>query len=69
MSRSQSISSQSKSLKITGEEIWKNKVEKVNSELFNLTYGSIVSQLCIDYKRDFKKVNEQLFSMGYNIGI
>lgn len=69
MSKSQSISAQSKSLKITADEIWKNKVEKVNSELFNLTYGSIVSQLCIDYNRDFNKVNDQLFSMGYNIGI
>lgn len=63
------MSAQSKSLKITADEIWKNKVEKVNSELFNLTYGSIVSQLCIDYNRDFNKVNEQLYSMGYNIGV
>ncbi|KAL3233818.1 Trafficking protein particle complex subunit BET3 [Nakaseomyces bracarensis] len=69
MSKSQSMSAQSKSLKITADEIWKNKVEKVNSELFNLTYGSIVSQLCIDYNRDFNKVNEQLYSMGYNIGV
>lgn len=49
--------------------MWKTKTAKINAELFTLTYGSIVSQLCQDYQRDFRKVNDQLFSMGYNIGI
>lgn len=69
MSSKSSGSAQLKSLKIMGEDVWKNRTEKVNAELFTLTYGSIVSQLCIDYQRDFQKVNKQLFSMGYNIGV
>ncbi|CDO94963.1 unnamed protein product [Kluyveromyces dobzhanskii CBS 2104] len=59
----------SKTIKQIGETAWKNRTVKINAELFTLTYGSIVSQLCQDYQRDFKKVNDQLFSMGYNIGI
>lgn len=59
----------SKSLKTTGEELWKNKADKVNSELFTLTYGSIVSQLVRDFKQDYLQVNAQLEKMGYDIGI
>lgn len=84
MSRAQSVNSSSgnlvsgstsnsnalsRSLKITGEEIWKNKTEKINAELFTLTYGVIVSQLCNDYERDFEKINNQLFQMGHSIGV
>ncbi|EDO15651.1 hypothetical protein Kpol_473p10 [Vanderwaltozyma polyspora DSM 70294] len=70
MATSEKLSaSQSRSLKITGEEIWKNKTEKINAELFTMTYGAIVSQLCTDFQRDYNKVNDQLFSMGYNIGV
>ncbi|CEP60710.1 TRAPP complex core subunit BET3 LALA0_S01e17194g [Lachancea lanzarotensis] len=58
-----------KSLKAFSDDIWKNKTAKINAELFTLTYGSIVSQLCTDYERDFVKVNNQLFLMGYNIGM
>ncbi|KAH3900194.1 probable Trafficking protein particle complex subunit BET3 [Saccharomycodes ludwigii] len=57
-----------KPLKALGDDIWTNKTAKINAELFTLTYGSIVAQLCHDYKRDFKRVNEKLFQMGYNIG-
>lgn len=64
-----STPTQSKSLKAIGEDTWKNKTEKVNAELFTLTYGAIVSQLCADYNRDFQKVNNQLFGMGYSIGV
>jgi len=42
--------------------------EKINAELFVLTYGAIVSQLIKDFE-DLEKVNEQLELMGYNIGI
>lgn len=69
MSNVSSMPTQSKSLKVAGEDIWKNKTEKINAELFTLTYGAVVSQLCTDYQRDFQKVNNQLFSMGYNIGV
>lgn len=61
--------SHSRSLKVTGEEIWKNRTEKINAELFSMTYGAIVSQLCSDYENDYEKVNNQLYTMGYNIGI
>ncbi|GAQ78413.1 transport protein particle component [Klebsormidium nitens] len=43
-------------------------VEKVNAELFTLTYGAVVRQLLTDHE-DVDDVNKQLDSMGYNIGI
>ncbi|XP_048469136.1 trafficking protein particle complex subunit 3 isoform X3 [Rhincodon typus] len=39
-----------------------------NSELFTLTYGALVTQLCKDYEND-EDVNKQLDKMGYNIGV
>ncbi|RZF37673.1 hypothetical protein LSTR_LSTR003084 [Laodelphax striatellus] len=42
--------------------------KKVNSELFTLTYGALVSQLMKDYD-NADDVNKQLERMGYNIGI
>lgn len=59
----------SKAIKASSDDIWKNRVEKVNAELFTLTYGSVVAQLVRDYKNDYQKVNQQLEKMGYNIGI
>ncbi|KAI8061764.1 NO signaling/Golgi transport ligand-binding domain-containing protein [Gongronella butleri] len=57
----------SKQYKAIGEDVWKNKVEKINAELFTLTYGSMVVQLVKDYE-DYNEVNKQLEKMGYNIG-
>ncbi|KAL7747699.1 hypothetical protein RI367_006988 [Sorochytrium milnesiophthora] len=57
----------SKPYKGIGEDMWKNRIDKVNVELFTLTYGSIVAQLLKDYE-DFEQVNIQLDKMGYNIG-
>ncbi|KAJ7341863.1 hypothetical protein JRQ81_007487 [Phrynocephalus forsythii] len=37
-------------------------------ELFVLTYGALVAQLCKDYEND-DDVNKYLDTMGYNIGI
>lgn len=54
--------------KVIGDDIWKS-TEKINSELFTLTYGSVVVQLCKDYNNDYTQVNSQLDKMGYNIGI
>lgn len=34
-----------------------------------MTYGTVVSQLCVDYENDYAQVNQQLEKMGYNIGI
>lgn len=75
----------SKTTKYSGDDIWKNNVEKIvcitlfislepvtnrqNSELFTLTYGSVVSQLCKDFNNNFHEVNNQLDKMGYNIGL
>ncbi|ODQ81142.1 hypothetical protein BABINDRAFT_174927 [Babjeviella inositovora NRRL Y-12698] len=59
----------SKTIKATADDIWKNKVEKINSELFTLTYGSVVAQLCRDFHNDYVQVNAQLERMGFNIGI
>ncbi|KAI9278867.1 transport protein particle complex subunit [Phascolomyces articulosus] len=56
-----------KQFKALGEEVWKSKVEKINAELFTLTYGSLVVQLVKDYE-DYSEVNKQLEQMGYNIG-
>ncbi|GBG71644.1 hypothetical protein CBR_g9060 [Chara braunii] len=43
-------------------------IEKVNAELFTLTYGAVVRQLLTDLE-DINEVNKQLDTMGYNIGI
>jgi len=49
-----------------GETAFKD-IEKINAELFTLTYGAIVGQLIRDYE-DVEEVNNQLEKMGYNIG-
>ncbi|KAL9715300.1 hypothetical protein Ac2012v2_001963 [Leucoagaricus gongylophorus] len=56
-----------KNYKIIGEELWKNRTEKINAELFALTYGALVVQLIQDYE-DYNEVNKELEKMGYNIG-
>ena len=43
-------------------------MEKMNSELFTLTYGALVAQLLRDHE-DVDAVNVQLDKMGYNIGV
>eukprot|EP01091_Cochliopodium_minus_P013017 TRINITY_DN4083_c0_g1_i1.p1 TRINITY_DN4083_c0_g1~~TRINITY_DN4083_c0_g1_i1.p1 ORF type:complete len:200 (-),score=71.79 TRINITY_DN4083_c0_g1_i1:86-661(-) len=57
---------QKKNHKQLGEKTW-GQVEKINSELFCLTYGAIVSQLLNDFE-DVDQTNKQLEQMGYNIG-
>ncbi|GAA5821444.1 hypothetical protein JCM10212_000088 [Sporobolomyces blumeae] len=44
------------------------KSDKLNAELFSLTYGALVVQLVKDYE-DYNQVNQQLEKMGYNIGV
>ncbi|CAE6481835.1 unnamed protein product [Rhizoctonia solani] len=53
--------------KTIGEDLWKARTEKINAELFTLTYGALVVQLIQDYE-DYAEVNKQLDKMGYNIG-
>ncbi|KAL6076850.1 Trafficking protein particle complex subunit 3 [Balamuthia mandrillaris] len=55
------------SAKQKGEEAFK-RLDKINAELFTLTYGSIVMQLIKDFDT-VEEVNEQLDEMGYNIGV
>ncbi|KDQ33469.1 hypothetical protein PLEOSDRAFT_1099434 [Pleurotus ostreatus PC15] len=57
----------SKQYKGIGEDLWKGRTEKINAELFALTYGALVVQLIQDYE-DYAEVNKQLEKMGYNIG-
>lgn len=66
---SKSASNQSKYLKSLGDDLWKNKVEKINAELFIMTYGVLIQQLCQDHSNDYAKVNDDLFTMGYNMGV
>ncbi|KAJ3121570.1 transport protein particle 22 kDa subunit [Physocladia obscura] len=54
--------------KQTGDDIWRNRTDKINAELFALTYGSLVATLVKDYE-DYAEVNTQLDKMGYNIGV
>ncbi|KAF9469186.1 transport protein particle complex subunit [Collybia nuda] len=56
-----------KQYKNIGEDLWKGRTEKINAELFALTYGALVVQLIQDYE-DYTEVNKQLDKMGYNIG-
>ncbi|GAA5878087.1 hypothetical protein JCM3774_006479 [Rhodotorula dairenensis] len=53
--------------KSLGDDLYKRS-DKVNAELFTLTYGALVVQLIKDYE-DYDEVNKQLDKMGYNIGV
>mmetsp|Transcript_24849 Transcript_24849/g.61005 ORF Transcript_24849/g.61005 Transcript_24849/m.61005 type:complete len:187 (+) Transcript_24849:202-762(+) len=55
-----------KNLARVGEQTLQ-KMDKMNAEVFTLTYGSMVQQLLKDYE-DVGEVNKQLESMGYGIG-
>ncbi|KIL69896.1 hypothetical protein M378DRAFT_713542 [Amanita muscaria Koide BX008] len=61
------MATSSKQYKNIGEDLWKARTEKINAELFALTYGALVVQLIQDYE-DYAEVNKQLEKMGYNIG-
>ncbi|KAL8269838.1 hypothetical protein Esti_006252 [Eimeria stiedai] len=49
-------------------EAMSQRIEKANSELLCLTYGSLVTQLLKDFE-EVDAINAQLEKMGYNIGI
>ncbi|KAL9646441.1 hypothetical protein ABK040_006438 [Willaertia magna] len=50
-----------------GETAW-SKIDKTNSELLAMTYGSLVTQMLKDYE-DVATVNAQLEKMGYKMGM
>ncbi|BEJ10755.1 hypothetical protein CspHIS471_0101770 [Cutaneotrichosporon sp. HIS471] len=60
------MSQPGKQYKAIGDDAWK-RADKVNGELFALTYGALVVQFIKDYE-DYGEVNKQLEKMGYNIG-
>ena len=45
-----------------------DQVEKINSEILTLSYGSLMVRLIKDYEKP-EEINDQLEKMGYNIGI
>jgi len=65
--KKESVMSQGKNYQKIGETVY-TKVEKINAEIFTLTYGSIVCQLLSDTET-VEEVNTILDRMGYNIGI
>jgi len=50
-----------------GEQTF-NKIDKINSELLAMTYGSLVTQMLKDYE-DVAAINQQLDKMGYKMGM
>ncbi|GAA5836812.1 hypothetical protein JCM11251_005795 [Rhodosporidiobolus azoricus] len=67
MNFSSSTTAQQARYKALGDDLYKRS-EKINAELFTLTYGALVVQLIKDYE-DYDEVNKQLDKMGYNIGV
>jgi len=61
------MTSRTQNLQRVGEQTY-NKIDKINAELFTLTYGAIVCQLIKDFD-SIDEVNNQLEKMGYNIGL
>ena len=52
----------------SGQTLW-NKIPKANTELFALTYGSLVTELIRDYgESNLAEINNQLDSIGQSIG-
>ena len=52
----------------SGQSLWA-KTPKANSELFALTYGSLVTEVVRDTDGDTDAINQQLEKIGYSIGI
>jgi Transport protein particle (TRAPP) component. len=65
-----SIEDMSKSANIAaaGHALWAN-TPKVNTELFALTYGSLITEILRDYDQDISEVNVQLERIGHSIGV
>lgn len=52
----------------SGAALWA-KVPKANTELFALTYGSLVTELLRDYDNNIPEINSQLDRIGHSIGV
>lgn len=55
-------------LRQLGEHVYQQNMKKINSEFFNVTYGSFVRTLIDFYDNDAEKCNQKLKAMGENIG-
>ena len=51
----------------TGQFLW-SKIPKANSELFALTYGSLIAEILRDLE-DPEQVNSQIYAIGKSIGV
>ena len=60
--------SKSNNLTASGHTLW-NKMPKANTELFALTYGSLITELLKDYDNDIPEINNQLERIGHSIGV
>ena len=60
--------SKQSSISAAGHNLWA-KVPKANTELFALTYGSLITELLRDYDQDITQINSQLECIGYSIGV
>lgn len=60
--------SKSGSITAAGQNLWA-KVPKANSELFALTYGSLITELIRDYDQNIPEINNELDRIGYSIGV
>ncbi len=56
------------SISAAGHSLWA-KVPKANTELFALTYGSLITELLRDYDNDIQEINSQLDRIGHSIGV
>mmetsp|Transcript_35053 Transcript_35053/g.62649 ORF Transcript_35053/g.62649 Transcript_35053/m.62649 type:complete len:194 (-) Transcript_35053:1517-2098(-) len=56
-----------RTLAAQGEKAFQ-RTEKINADLFTLTYGSLVTQLLKDNKDDPEVVNKALDKIGYSMG-
>lgn len=60
--------SKSASIAAAGHALWAN-MPKVNTELFALTYGSLITEILRDYDQDIPQINAQLERIGHSIGV
>lgn len=51
-----------------GQTLWA-KVPKANTELFALTYGSLITELLRDYDQNIPQINTKLEQIGHSIGV
>lgn len=60
--------SKSSNITASGHTLW-SKMPKANTELFALTYGSLITELLKDYDNDIPEINKQLDRIGHSIGV